>query len=98
MNRFNGTTTFQPQSPHDVAFAQELIAYWLSFVRSGDPSADKLETSPVWPGYTTFVRFRIALQEGAGNSTRSGSTIETEDAAESARCEFVASLVRSQEA
>ncbi|KAI0357004.1 alpha/beta-hydrolase [Trametes cingulata] len=94
---FNGTTTFQPQRPIDEAFASELIAYWLSFVRSGNPNTHKLARSPVWPEYTPGRRSRISLQEG--NSTQvSGSTIELEPRAESNRCAFVASKVQHQQA
>ncbi|KAI0327529.1 alpha/beta-hydrolase [Cubamyces sp. BRFM 1775] len=96
---FNGSTTFQPQRPIDEAFASELIAYWLSFVRSGDPSTHKLARSPVWPAYTLKNKARIALQEPESASTEvSGSTIETEPEAESSRCAFVASKVRHQQA
>lgn len=94
----NGTTAFEPQSAADAAFAQELIAYWLAFVRAGDPSAGRLVASPPWPAYRAAARYRIALQEPTANTTASGSRVETEDAAESVRCEFVASLARSHQA
>ncbi|KAI0753315.1 alpha/beta-hydrolase [Daedaleopsis nitida] len=96
---FNGTTTFQPQSDLDRAFAAELIAYWLSFVRAGDPNTFKLARSPVWPAYTAHSQQRIALQEPAGTDTSvSGSTAETEPALESSRCAFVASKAIRQQA
>ncbi|KAL7284647.1 hypothetical protein ACG7TL_001944 [Trametes sanguinea] len=88
--RFNGTTTFQPQRPIDKAFASELIAYWLSFVRSGNPNTHKLARSPVWPEYTLQRKSRIVLQEGASTDV-SGSEAELEPQAESSRCAFVAS-------
>ncbi|KAI0372396.1 alpha/beta-hydrolase [Pilatotrama ljubarskyi] len=94
---FNGTTTFQPQRPIDEAFASELIAYWLSFVRSGNPNAHKLARSPVWPEYTPERRTRISLQEGESTEV-SGSTIEVEPQAESNRCAFVASKASHQQA
>ncbi|KAI9056446.1 alpha/beta-hydrolase [Trametes sanguinea] len=87
---FNGTTTFQPQRPIDQAFAAELIAYWLSFVRSGDPNTHKLARSPAWPQYTLERKRRIVLQEGASTGV-SGSKAEVEPEAESSRCAFVAS-------
>ncbi|OSD00461.1 alpha/beta-hydrolase [Trametes coccinea BRFM310] len=87
---FNGTTTFQPQRPIDKAFASELIAYWLSFVRSGNPNTHKLARSPVWPEYTLQRKSRIVLQEGASTDV-SGSEAEVEPQAESSRCAFVAS-------
>ncbi|KAI0672409.1 alpha/beta-hydrolase [Trametes maxima] len=94
---FNGTTTFRPQRPIDKAFASELIAYWLSFVRTGDPNTHKLARSPVWPGYSAQSRGRIALQEGSGIQV-SGSTAEKEPEVESSRCAFVASKVPHQQA
>ncbi|KAI0634113.1 alpha/beta-hydrolase [Trametes polyzona] len=94
---FNGTTTFQPQRPIDQAFASELIAYWLSFVRSGSPNTHKLARAPVWPEYSAKKRVRISLQEGASTNV-SGSTIEEEPEVESRRCAFVASKAEHQQA
>ncbi len=97
--RYNGTTTFQPQSDVELAFAEELIAYWLSFVRAGDPNTYKLQRSPVWPKYDADEMKRIVLQEPeSGDPNVSGSTVEAEPAAESARCEFVASKAEQQQA
>lgn len=91
---FNGTTTFQPMSPTDTAFAQELIAYWLSFVRSGDPATFKLERSPQWQQFTTLSssrKARIVLQEGpAGTTDVSRIFSESESDEETKRCAVVA--------
>ncbi|KAI0718594.1 alpha/beta-hydrolase [Cerioporus squamosus] len=96
---FNGTTTFQPQTDLDRAFAEELIAYWLSFVRAGDPNTFKLDRSPVWPEYTAKGQARISLQEPKTNDlTISGSNAEQEPALESSRCDFVASKSQRQQA
>ncbi|KIM39330.1 hypothetical protein M413DRAFT_447269 [Hebeloma cylindrosporum] len=95
---FNGTTTFSKLSPTATAFAEELIAYWVSFVRSGDPNAFKLARSPVWTPFTADEKSRIVLQEGPGESTDvSGSFLELESADEGARCRFVASMVEVQQ-
>ncbi|KAI0359511.1 alpha/beta-hydrolase [Trametes cingulata] len=94
---FNGSTTFQPQRPIDQAFASELIAYWLSFVRSGNPNTYKLPRSPEWPLYSPGRKERIVLQEGASTDV-SGSTIEEEPGQETRRCAFVASKARDQQA
>ncbi|CDO68585.1 hypothetical protein BN946_scf184996.g16 [Trametes cinnabarina] len=94
---FNGTTTFQPQRPIDQAFAAELIAYWLSFVRSGNPNTHKLARSPTWPEYTLERKSRIVLQEGE-NTNVSGSAPEIEPAAENTRCAFVASKAPHEQA
>ncbi len=97
--RFNGTTTFEPQTDLDRAFAEELIAYWLSFVRTGNPNTFKLDRSPVWPEYTTKGQERISLQEPKTNDlTISGSNAEQEPALESSRCDFVASKSQRQQA
>ncbi|KAF9254563.1 alpha/beta-hydrolase [Marasmius fiardii PR-910] len=96
-NSTNGSTTFTPMTPVENAFAEELIAYWLSFVRSGDPNTFKLARSPVWPRYTltgdaSRTKLRIVLQEDPRNSTtRSGNIIEQEPENESRRCAVVAS-------
>jgi hypothetical protein len=84
-------------SAADVSFARELIAYWISFVRSGDPNTFKLEKSPSWTAFTTNSS-RIVLQKDAsGSTTGSGSFVEPEAAEERSRCELVASLVGQQE-
>ncbi|KAF9483208.1 EstA protein [Pholiota conissans] len=99
---FNGTTTFQPMTAADTSFASELIAYWISFVRSGDPNTFKLATSPSWTPFTAAKSARIVLQEPAGSSGAatlavSGSFVEVESDEEKQRCAFVAGLVEQQE-
>ncbi|KAL0578095.1 hypothetical protein V5O48_003913 [Marasmius crinis-equi] len=92
----NGSTTFHPTTPVEDAFAEELLAYWISFVRSGDPNTFKLDRSPEWPQYTLegadeIVKQRVVLQEGpADSTTESGSFIEQEPVNEGRRCEAVA--------
>ena len=83
-------------TPSEDAFAEELIAYWLSFVRSGNPNTHKLARSPEWPGYKESTAKRIVLTEGS--ATKSGSTIETIPSAEVDRCAFVVSKVQAQQA
>ena len=100
---FNGTTTFEPQSATDEAFAAELIAYWLSFVRAGDPNTHKLPGAPVWPAYEAGApgtRWRVTLQEpGEGAEAGvSGSAAEIEPALEARRCAVVASKAQNQQA
>lgn len=96
VHRFNGSTTFQPMTPSDDTFAEELIAYWLSFVRSGNPNTHKLARSPTWSAFNTNSRRRVVLQEGTVN--RSASFMEEIPAAEISRCAFVASKAVDQQA
>ena len=65
-------------TPSEEAFAEELIAYWLSFVRAYDPSEFKLERSPSWPKYTAQSLNRIVLQRPKGADVN--STTVTVDA------------------
>lgn len=81
----------------ETAFSEELIAYWLSFVRSHDPNTYKLAHSPDWPDFSTEQR--LVLQqyteddEGdvGGHRQFSDSYVEHEPEDELKRCEFVAS-------
>jgi hypothetical protein len=94
----NGTGTFSEMSPHATAFAEELIAYWVSFVRSGDPNRFKLARSPVWEPFTPAEKSRIVLQAAAeGEQGGSGSFLEREGEEETARCEVVAGMVGVQQ-
>ncbi|KIK58088.1 hypothetical protein GYMLUDRAFT_45639 [Collybiopsis luxurians FD-317 M1] len=98
---FNGTGMFTAMTPVEKAFASELIAYWVSFVRSGDPNTFKLGRSPTWNEYFTTganAKRRIVLQQPANNSsTASGSFNEMEPAVESGRCAFVATKIQQEQ-
>ncbi|KAK7461848.1 hypothetical protein VKT23_008278 [Stygiomarasmius scandens] len=87
----NGTGQFTPMTPVENAFAEELIAYWLSFVRSEDPNTFRLDKSPFWEDYAGEEQ-RIVLQQDPRNSTTtSGSFMEAEPEEERERCAFVQS-------
>ncbi|KZV98696.1 alpha/beta-hydrolase [Exidia glandulosa HHB12029] len=92
----NGTTEFTELNAVETAFSEELIAYWLSFVRSQNPNAHKLAHSPTWPSTRSMTR--LALQEDpAGSTTRSGITIEVEPADEVSMCaEVIRKIVPEQ--
>jgi carboxylesterase type B len=100
---FNGSTTFSPMTPTEDAFAAELIAYWLSFVRFGDPNKYRLSRSPEWPMYkSSSSTSRIVLQQGPGSTTTrtrtvSGSFVEEEPETAKIRCAIVASQVGRQQ-
>ncbi|TDL19530.1 alpha/beta-hydrolase [Rickenella mellea] len=86
----NGTGVFTGLNNVETAFSQELIGYWLSFVRASDPNRFKLARSPIWPDFSTGQR--LVLQEDPQNtSTTSGVFIEAEPVKESSRCAFIAS-------
>ncbi|KAF8871765.1 Alpha/Beta hydrolase protein [Infundibulicybe gibba] len=86
---FNGSTTFTAMTPVELSFAEELIAYWLSFVRSANPNTHKLSQSPSWTHYNAGPS-RIVLSENPENSTvASGSVMEPEPENETARCIIV---------
>ena len=92
----NGSTTFTQMTPTEDAFAAELIAYWLSFVRSGNPNRYRLSRSPEWPMYKSTSR--IVLQQGPGTTTTvSGSFIEAEPQTDKTRCALVGSQVEQQQ-
>lgn len=82
-------------TPSERAFASELIAYWLSFVRSGDPNTFKLAHAPQWPVYSSPTSQRMVLTEGT--ASKSGSTVETISGNERKRCAFVASKAEAEQ-
>ncbi|KAG6811481.1 hypothetical protein H0H92_007253 [Tricholoma furcatifolium] len=95
---FNGTTTFSPMTPIETAFAEELIAYWLSFTRAKDPNTYKLSRSPVWPTYSAESRSRIVLQQALTDSPNAtGSFVEQEVEPETHHCEVIASQASDQQ-
>lgn len=71
----NGTVVFDYFKPNEAAFADELIAYWLSFVETGDPNSKKLDRSPDWHEYRQSNK-RLCLQATKDGETGSGSRVE----------------------
>ncbi|OAX43723.1 alpha/beta-hydrolase [Rhizopogon vinicolor AM-OR11-026] len=95
---FNGSTTFTPQTPVELAFASELIAYWLSFVRAGNPNTYKLDMSPTWEQYYEANPIRMVLmQEPQDMTVVSGSYMEKQPDTETVRCAFAINQVDSCE-
>ena len=86
----SGTATYQTQTPAEQALAEETIAYWLSFVRSGDPNTYKLSKSPNWPQYTTSSPNRI-LFTLSNDTTTSADTLEVISADKLQRCTLLGS-------
>lgn len=71
----NGTVVFDSFNQSEAAFAEELIAYWLSFVETGDPNSGKLDRSPQWPEYGASKQ-RLCLEAAKDGDTGSGSKAE----------------------
>jgi hypothetical protein len=93
-NSFNGSATFSPMTPVEVAFSEELIPYWLSFVRSGDPDTHQLARSLTWSPYLTHNKSRIVFQQDPQNTTtHSGCYDEYKPQEENQRCQFILSRV-----
>ncbi|KAF7289183.1 Aldolase-II domain-containing protein [Mycena indigotica] len=92
----NGTRQFTPQTPIETAFASELIAYWLSFVRALDPNTHKLARSPFWKPFSVSDKERMILQEGP-EPNASGSFLELQSGEETGRCDSVAELAGAQQ-
>ncbi|KAG1721540.1 Alpha/Beta hydrolase protein, partial [Suillus paluster] len=86
----NGTSTFDPQTNAQKAFASELIAYWLSFVRTGDPNTYKLDKSPMWEKYSESKLVRMVLTQQI-SATESGNEMENLPPVEFVRCAFAIS-------
>eukprot|EP00756_Hemistasia_phaeocysticola_P051305 Hpha_TRINITY_DN26478_c0_g1::TRINITY_DN26478_c0_g1_i1::g.34086::m.34086 len=43
--------TYCTFSPEERILSEQLMAYWASFVRTGDPNSAKHSTAPIWPQY-----------------------------------------------
>ncbi|PSS34240.1 hypothetical protein PHLCEN_2v1750, partial [Hermanssonia centrifuga] len=93
---FNGSTRFSAMTAAEDAFASEMIAYFLSFVRTGDPNTYRLARSPEWPGYSVGGERRMVLQQGT--ETESGCFGESVCGDEQERCAFVATKAAAQQA
>jgi carboxylesterase type B len=97
-SRFNGSTIFQPQNATQKAFAAEEIAYLLSFVRTGDPNAEKMKQSPLWPSWDEkTTKSRIVLRQDVDSVTGSKSVSEVVSDEEIERCLQSASLVDDEQ-
>lgn len=93
--RYNGPAIFNPMTPEETAFSQELIACWLSFVRAKNPNTFKMERSPVWDRFPLDEKRQIVLQQNS--ATTSGSFVELADEKEVTRCQFIAGKVDKEQ-
>ncbi|QRV93283.1 carbohydrate esterase family 10 protein [Ceratobasidium sp. AG-Ba] len=84
----NGRTpSFTPFNITQAPVSHEIIRYWTSFTRSGDPSKYKLAYSPRWPNFVGNKRV-VMSEDVGGNGTRTASTIEVVPTYEQERCRF----------
>ncbi|KAL0065406.1 hypothetical protein AAF712_007615 [Marasmius tenuissimus] len=86
----NAGNTFTPFNASEAVVSREGIAYWTSFAASGNPSASKLQTSPVWgpfvSGAVNSPRRRLKITRGDESAT--SSAMEDISSAEMERCKF----------
>ncbi|CAE6527139.1 unnamed protein product [Rhizoctonia solani] len=92
---FNGATGttpfFAPFNITQVPVAQEIMQYWTSFTRSGDPSKFKRSYSPGWPNYADNRRV-VMSEDVGGDGSRTASFVEKIPTYEQERCSFWMSL------
>ncbi|CAE6422459.1 unnamed protein product [Rhizoctonia solani] len=86
---FNGATggTFHPYNITEVSVSQEIIQYWTSFSRSGNPSTFKRAYSPVWPNYAENTRV-VMSEDVGGNGNSTASSVEAVLSFEQQHCQF----------
>ncbi|GJJ14529.1 hypothetical protein Clacol_008794 [Clathrus columnatus] len=91
---FNGSGVLTGLNATETAFSQELIAYWLSFVRSSNPNTYRLERSPEWPSFspTSTGKRQVLQQDPKNRTTVSGIVSELEPSADLERCDFTFTL------
>ncbi|PVF95225.1 alpha/beta-hydrolase [Serendipita vermifera] len=88
---FNGATGtvpfFAPFNITEVPVAKEIIGYWTSFTRNGNPSSYKQKYSPNWPNFLGARRVVIS-EDLSANGTDTASVVETVPVGESTRCKW----------
>ena len=108
LSRANGTyalTTFT--APSQKQFEKELLAFWVSFVRTGDPNTYRLAGSPEWPRWENEKKNfwgkvvssrpkRIVLKKGetglSADDYQSASFVEDQPHEELERCRALSIL------
>lgn len=85
--RTNSTWLIQSEA----VLSREAIAYWTSFVATGDPSQNKLATSSAWNKFTNQTDAsgpQLRMRLDRGNNLVTGSRMEPISAAQMERCQF----------
>ncbi|KAH7921830.1 alpha/beta-hydrolase [Leucogyrophana mollusca] len=86
----NAGFTFTPFNTTEESLSAAAIAYWTSFVTAGDPSSEKLASSPSWSPFAPAgqsSRMRIVLTEGTSPGT-TASVMEALTPEHIERCQF----------
>lgn len=87
-NNISGSVAFfAPFNVTEKPVAEEVIGYWTSFTRAGNPSVFKKSFSPLWPSYSGTQRV-VMSQDVGGNGNRTASFVENVPVLESARCQW----------
>ncbi|KAF8997748.1 alpha/beta-hydrolase [Cyathus striatus] len=84
----NAGVSFTPFNSSEAVLSKEAIAYWTSFIATGNPSTSKISNSPTWAGFTAADGGRQRLLFDRGNDVKSNSTMQTVTEAEITRCKF----------
>ncbi|GJJ10349.1 hypothetical protein Clacol_004575 [Clathrus columnatus] len=82
----NAGYTFKAFNSTELPLSQEIIAYWTSFGRSGNPSQFKETFSPDWPGQRTGQR--VVMTRNVIPNDGTASSVESISAYEMERCLF----------
>ena len=69
----------------------------MSFVRTGDPNAEKESRSPVWPSWDLKTPKRIVLNQNTESVSSSASVSESVSEEEIQRCLQSAELVNDEQ-
>ncbi|EJU02700.1 alpha/beta-hydrolase [Dacryopinax primogenitus] len=101
----NGTTVFHQLSNEQRDFFHEMLAYFTSFVRSGNPNTYKLERSPGWPLYTDSWNRQVLQhqlnevpeEDASGEDTTTAVWQEEVTTEEQERCAALFDMVESCE-
>ncbi|TFY68201.1 hypothetical protein EVG20_g3660 [Dentipellis fragilis] len=86
---FNGSTGagFTPFNQSEALLSKEAIAYWTSFVSTGNPSTQKESPSPAWLSFTgSSGTSRHRIVPTIGNETATGTVLEVIPEFEVERC------------
>ncbi|EJD05088.1 alpha/beta-hydrolase [Fomitiporia mediterranea MF3/22] len=91
---FDGTTsapnagfTFTPFNATEAVLSKESIAYWTSFISSGNPSTSREAISPEWPPFSSGSRM-VLSQPPNSSLMASASMMEITPPEQIERCKF----------